>query len=122
MKSKLPLIVVTIIIILITLSTLLFYQNFSVKKPILIPFFAPSPTQSLSKALEDVSIKVDSGPRIEMETIVASISGYKVIFSKDKDIISQVRALQLVQSTVKMNNRVPKVVDVRLVNKVIIRY
>lgn len=77
-------------------------------------------TQVLSTELEPAGLVLESAPAILGETISASISGYFVLFSKDDDLPTQVRALQLVLPRLKMDNRKVSVIDLRF-SKVIIR-
>lgn len=84
----------------------------------------PSTVSTVEKILVDqvakAGISIDGLPITLGETIEASISGYRVLFSKDKDIKSQVRALQLVLPKITMN-RIPKEIDLRF-GKVVLKY
>lgn len=121
MKKKLPLIIILAFTLTIIISAGLIYKSFRSDK-LTVPFFAPTPSQSLSMALENASVTLQSPPKIYSSRIEASISAVTVYFSKDKDFVTQVRALQLVRSRLKMDSRSPKVIDVRLINKVILKY
>ncbi len=78
-------------------------------------------TQVLAKELEPAGLVLESAPAVLGQTISASVSGYPVLFSKDDDLKTQVRALQLVLPRLKMDNKRITEIDLRF-SKVIIRY
>lgn len=120
MQKKLPLIVITVLIVLIVLGIFAFYR-YTRHAQVLRPSYATPETQQLGKILQSSSLSFEDPPRAYNDRIEASISGILVYFSKDKDLKTQVRALQLVLPRLKMDVRPAKFIDVRF-DKVVIHY
>jgi hypothetical protein len=87
----------------------------------LVPFSRQPETYDLVAVLEKNGLLVTLPPVTLGTTIQASISGVTVMFAADKDLATQVRALQLVLPTIKMEGKKAYEIDLRF-NKVIIRY
>lgn len=120
MNKKLPLMIVILITLVIFISGFFLFQK-SRQTEIFIPFFDKSPVQKLAAVLENSSLKLETVPVVVDEKLIASISGYSIIFSYQKDLETQVRSLQLILPRLKMENKTVKEIDLRF-NKVIIRY
>lgn len=120
MNKKLPLIFVFSLLALILIVSCYFYLS-TRKSQIYLPIFHRSPSSELSTLLAEKLLNLESAPIVSSDRIEASISGTIVYFSKDKDLKTQVRALQLVLPRLKMNDRPVKVIDLRF-EKVVIRY
>lgn len=86
----------------------------------LIPFSRQPEAYDLVAVLEKNGLNVTVPPVTLGGTIQASISGVTVFFAADKDLDTQVRALQLVLPTIKMDGKAAEI-DLRF-NKVVIRY
>lgn len=116
---------IVLFLILICLVAIGFWQKDrigSLLRPVrtLIPFSRQPETYDLVAALEKSGLGVTLPPVTLGGTIQASISGVTVFFAADKDLDTQVRALQLVLPTIKMEGKAAEI-DLRF-NKVVIRY
>ncbi|MBI3887489.1 hypothetical protein HY310_00280 [Candidatus Microgenomates bacterium] len=85
-----------------------------------MPYYKEPNVYDLLSIIEKNGIAIDSPPIIADNTIQATISGFTVYFSQDKDFFSQVRSLQLVLPKVKMEDSAKKIIDLRF-SKVVIR-
>lgn len=88
--------------------------------PIQVPFTRIDDVASLNSVLEKTGLVSTSPPVIFDTQIIASISGFRVIFAKDKDLATQVRALQLVLPSLKIGDTNKSEIDLRF-TKVIVR-
>ncbi len=86
---------------------------------ILVPNSSGDVVLSVVSNIEKSGLTLGGIPTVLGDSIQASISGVQVFFAVDKDISSQVRALQLVLGKLTIN-KLPKEIDLRY-NKVIIR-
>lgn len=84
-----------------------------------VPVSGQGEVLGLTNELSKQGIGILGLPVVSGDVIEASISGKRVIFSRDKDIISQVRALQLILPRLKMDTNI-KEIDLRF-NKVVLR-
>lgn len=87
---------------------------------ILAPTSSGDIVQSVTSNIEKTGLTLVEIPVVLGDSIQASISGIRVIFGVEKDIPSQVRALQVVLGKLTIN-KLPKEIDLRY-NKVIIKY
>lgn len=117
---------ITVFILVLLFAGLAFWQREKVvgwlgKQPVLAPVFGKPQTYDLAQLLEKNGFNL-SAPPISLDgSIYASISGVLVLFSPEKDLPSQIRALQLVFPKVKMESKVAREIDLRF-GKVVIRY
>lgn len=120
MRRKLPFLFLGLFVSL-GLVGLFVWQRYGKIAPAMVrPFSAPDDTFSLSLALEKAGIVPDGPPEEIGDTIIASISGRRVLFAADSDLETQARALQLVLPRLKMEERIVREVDLRF-NKVVFR-
>ncbi len=113
----------TVLIVALLLTGVLVTSKLFFPPSLVVPISGPSVVATLGATLEKEHL-FPSGPFIlQGDTIEATISGVRVLLSKEKDFFSQARALQLVLSQLTMNansNITIKEIDLRF-NKVIIR-
>ncbi len=88
--------------------------------PIQVPFTRIDDVASLNSILEKTGLVSTTLPVILDSQIIASISGFRVIFAKDNDLATQVRALQLVLPSLKIGGTHKSEIDLRF-TKVIVR-
>ncbi len=115
-----------IIILILLFSGFVFWQREKIsgwlnQQAILAPVFGKPVTYDLALLLEKNGFSLSTPPISLDGSIYASISGVLVLFSPEKDLVSQVRALQLVFPKVKMESKVAREIDLRF-GKVVIRY
>lgn len=120
MKKFLPIIVIVFLVLIIISGAVIIYYS-TLQKQISVPIFGSTPSQNLSTAIQNSTLHLDSAPFVANDMLQASVSGYSVLFSLNKDLNPQVRALQLVLPAVKMDNKTVREIDLRF-EKVIIRY
>lgn len=85
------------------------------------PIFKQPEVYPLVELLEKNSLVLEAAPVSFSDAIVASVAGVSVFFSPQKDLASQVRALQLVLPKLTMEGKKIKEIDLRF-SKVVIRY
>lgn len=85
------------------------------------PIASTNGPQRLLEALAKKGISLTGTPIVLGKTIQASISGVTVFFSSEKEIASQVAALQLVLGRLRIDEKIPKEIDLRF-NNVVVRY
>ncbi len=107
------------LIIIVPLSILI-YQHLS-PTPLKLPYFSPNPQDVLTDTLAKNGLPITGQIIVQGPTLEASISGFLVYFSSDKDLALQARTLQLVLPRLKMDTKTARVIDLRF-NKVVIRY
>jgi hypothetical protein len=88
---------------------------------ILRPISAAPDGYELIRRLEKAGIPAADFPAISGEVLAASVSGVRVLFSREKDLDLQVRALQLVLPGVRMEEKRVEEIDLRF-DKIILRY
>lgn len=121
MKRKVILII-TFCLVLILIAIILFVIKLNQNKKMFVsPFSKEDIIQSLAANLEKSKLPLESSPTILGDTITASISGVRVLFSKDKDLGSQIHALQLVLSGLKIDKEQITEIDLKF-DKTIIRH
>lgn len=113
--------IAAVVLGLLALVVVFFWQKekifpLQLKTPLSAGEIAPN----LAGVLEKAGLAVSESPVVLGDRVIASVSGIRVVFAKDKDFSSQVRALQLVLGRLTID-KVPKEIDLRF-NKVIIRY
>lgn len=111
-------IVVALVLVGMTIGGFFWRQK---EKVILWPLTKTPPAYELAALLEKNGITLPASPALLNGTIQATISGILVIFSPDKDLGTQVRALQLVLPRLKIEGRPAKEIDLRF-TKVVVRY
>jgi len=107
-----------LVLILVGAGGVVYFKQ-SKKGP--VNFFQKPQTYELAQLLEKNGIGISGLPIVTNNNIMASVSGILVTFSADKDLVVQVRALQLVLPRLKMEGKPVKEIDLRF-NKVIIKY
>lgn len=85
------------------------------------PLYGPVLTSELTSELEKAGFGIVGTPVVSGSSVTATVSGKTVIFSRQKDFGSQVRALQLVLSRPTIGEEAPKKIDLRF-NKVVVTY
>lgn len=113
--------VVTLLVIITISSIAVFYTKLLPKEKVISPVPTPPVVLELLATLENRGFEVEALPFEEESSVIASVSGTKIIFSKSKSPQSQVKALQLVIESLKMEAVKPKEIDLRF-DKVILRY
>lgn len=88
--------------------------------PVKVPVSAGAIVPNLTSILERSGLAVSGQPVVLGDSVIASISGARVIFASDKDFFPQVRALQLILGRLTID-KIPKEIDLRF-GKVVIRY
>lgn len=88
--------------------------------PIKAPLTSGEIIPSLTGVLEKSGLAVFGQPVVLGDSIIASVSGIRVIFTADRDFFPQVRALQLILGRLTID-KMPKEIDLRF-DKVVIRY
>lgn len=78
-------------------------------------------SQQLGAVLKEANFASPSQIVISGDTVTASIAGYTVKFSRNKDFLSQVKTLQLVLGKIKIEGRIPREIDLRF-TKIVLRY
>lgn len=91
------------------------------QKKTLGDYFQKPLTYELVQLLAKNGISFTGLPVILNNNITTSISGITVIFSAEKDLGVQVRALQLILPRLKMEERMVREIDLRF-GKIIIKY
>lgn len=122
MKRKLVLVTLLTLILVTTITTVVFmrFRVANQSGQIKTPFTRPDQTHELIDQLEKSGVNIETAPLVLGDTIEASISGFRVLFAGESDLPTQVRALQLVLPRLKMDGKTVKEIDLRF-NKVIIR-
>lgn len=98
-----------------------FFWQKSQNLPIKTPVSGSPKALELTKALTNAGFTIDSVPIETKGAITASVSGKLVVFSVAKDTKTQVKALQLLEQSLKMEPTNPKEIDLRF-DKVVVRY
>lgn len=120
MKKKYYYLAVLFLIIFVLALAIWKKQHEVLGVSVISPLTADDPMFVLISQLEKSAILLDSPPVVTMDTITASISGIRVLFSKDNNLETQVRSLQLVLPRLRIDHRNISEVDLRF-NKIIIR-
>ncbi|MBI4100062.1 hypothetical protein HY440_03575 [Candidatus Microgenomates bacterium] len=97
-----------------------FWHKSQIDHSVATPYSSPDPSTTLATELSRAGITLDSAPQILGANINASMSGIMVIFSRDGDLVSQARTLQLLLPRLKMENKKITEIDLRF-NKVVVR-
>ncbi len=106
--------------VLVFVGSLLFFQK-SKKLPVVTPVNSSPKTLELASELSKNNFSLESVPIENKNSIIASVSGLKVIFSRQKSLKTQVKALQLTLPGLKMESVIPREIDLRF-DKVVLRY
>ncbi len=85
------------------------------------PYASDSPLVSLRTLAKSENLPLEGSPIQEGTTITASISGVRVLFSSERSLATQAKALQLVLGKIKMEGKLPLEIDLRF-NKVVLKY
>lgn len=88
--------------------------------PFKTPVSAGEIVPELVQKLEKAGLSISEQPIVLGDSMIASVSGVKVLLDRNKDLSSQVRALQLVLGRLTID-KLPKEIDLRF-SKVIIKY
>ncbi len=124
MRKKIRIFVVAVLIVLILIiigAGAYVYNLKSEKKVVIIPTTNSPKTLELTRILSSSGFNLESNPFEENGSITASISGSTVVFSNSKDLKKQVKALQLLNGSLKMEDKRPREIDLRF-EKVVLRY
>lgn len=124
MRKKIRLFVISAVLLTLLFISLIggysLYKQ-SENQPVNNPVMSPPKTYALVKILKSAGFEIASPPFENNGTISASVSGSLVLFSSLKDLKMQVKALQLVTRSLKMEGTKPKEIDLRF-TKVVVRY
>lgn len=109
------------VLTLLSLAAMAYWQREKFFPPLLkTPISAGDIVPNLAGILEKTGLTISGQPAVLRDTVVASVSGIRVIFGTDREFPSQVRALQLVLGRLTIN-KLPKEIDLRF-SKVVIKY
>lgn len=122
MKILFNRIVLSVVVLgLISLAVLGYWQKEKIfPSPFKVPLFAGAVIPELTGVLEKTGLAVSGQPVILGDSVIASISGIRVMFGTDKDFSTQVRALQLILGRLTID-KLPKEIDLRF-SKAVLKY
>lgn len=109
--------ILLIVLILVGIGVFIYWKQ---QKKTVGDYFQKPPTYELVQLLAKNGIGLTGLPVILNNNIAATISGITVLFSAEKDLGVQVRALQLVLPRLKMEERIVKEIDLRF-GKIVIK-
>lgn len=112
--------VVLILVIVLILVGIVGFVYLKQQRKIPLDFFQRAPNYELVQLLTKNGISFSGLPVILNNNIIATISGVTVLFSAEKDLGVQVRALQLVLPRLKMEEGIVKEIDLRF-GKIVIK-
>ena len=115
---------ISIVVFLLVLGAFLWRRldvgNILFPKVIVSPVTSTPKEFILQQELEKNGFKMPQAPVLDQATIIASISGIRVLFSADQEASISVRALQLVLTRLKMEGKNFGEIDLRF-GKVVLR-
>lgn len=110
-----------VVLSLISLVVVGYWQKEKIfPSPFKAPLFAGAVIPELTGVLEKTGLAVSGSPVILGDSVIASVSGIRILFGADKDFSTQVRALQLILGRLTID-KLPKEIDLRF-SKVVIKY
>lgn len=124
MNKKIRLFFISLAVLLISIFLIAGGYIYNLKKSnqkVQNPIAKQPQSLELVKELKAASFKIESSLFENQNTIIASVSGSKVVFSKTKSIKTQVKSLQLLLDSLKMDMAKPNEIDLRF-DKVIVRF
>lgn len=112
---------IVLIIIFGTVSVIVWQKDKIFSSGLKVSLGSREPATVLTETLEKAGLQLQSPPTISSNTIQASISGVTVFFAVDKNLTTQVRALQLLLSRHTIGDKVAREIDLRF-NQVVVKY